>query len=57
MTMKISIGNNNRIKNSTIGNNNNNNSKDKDNKTIKIIIEIVVGLIVAFIVYKLGWNK
>lgn len=56
MTMKISIGNNNRIKNSTIGNNNNNNSKDKDNKTIKIIIEIVVGLIVAFIVYKLGWN-
>ena len=29
--MKINIGNNNKIKNSTIGNNNNNN-KEKDNK-------------------------
>ena len=36
--MKINIGNNNKIKNSTIGNDNNN-TKEKDNKIIKIIID------------------
>lgn len=54
--MRINIGNNNKIKNSIIGNNNNN-SKEKDNKIVMIIIEIAIGLLVAFIVYKLGWNK
>ena len=53
--MKINIGNNNKIKNSTIGNNNNN--KEKDNKIVKIIIEISIGLLVAFLAYKFGWNK
>lgn len=60
--MKIDIGDNNKIKNSTIGYNNNNvkaNSKDNNN-VIKIIIDIVVaiigGLIVSFFIYKLGWN-
>lgn len=55
--MKINIGNNNKIKKSIIGNDNNNNSKKDDNKLIKIIIEIAIGLAIAFIVYKLGWNK
>lgn len=54
--MKINIGNNNKIKNSTIGNNNNNN-KEKDNKIVKIIIEISIGLLIAFLAYKFGWNK
>lgn len=53
--MKINIGNNNKIKNSTIGNNNNN--KEKDNKIVKIIIEISIGLLIAFLAYKFGWNK
>lgn len=57
MIMKINIGNNNKIKKSIIGNDNNNNSKKDDNKLIKIIIEIAIGLAIAFIVYKLGWNK
>lgn len=55
--MKINIGNNNKIKKSIIGNDNNNNSKKDDNKLFKIIIEIAIGLVIAFIVYKLGWNK
>ena len=54
--MGIIIGNNNKIKNSTIGNDNNN-TKEKDNKIIKIIIEIIIGLLIAYLVYKFGWNK
>lgn len=57
--MKINIGNNNNIENSTIGNNNN--ASKKDNKALKIIIEIIIGIIIAlinaYIIYKLGWNK
>lgn len=52
----INIGNNNNINNSTIGNNNNKNEKPKDNHWVSILISIITGLIVAGIVYFLGWN-
>ena len=55
--MRINIGNDNKIKKSIIGNNNNNKDKEKSNIIIKIIIEIAIGLLIAFLVYKLGWNK
>ena len=60
--MKINIGNNNEIKNSTIGYKNNNVEENpkKDNNVTKIIMDVIVaiigGLIVAFLIYKLGWN-
>ena len=55
--MKIDIGDNNKIENSNIGKNN----KQQSNKKlveiiISIIITIVTGVIIAYIVYKLGWN-
>lgn len=63
--MKIDIGNNNNINNSTIGCNNDNNvtndDNKKDHKALKILIEIFIGIVVAlisgYIIYKLGWNK
>lgn len=57
--MKIEIGDKNTIKDSVIGNNNNNNneqSKKKGNKLVKIIAEIIIGVIIAGIVFWLGWN-
>lgn len=60
--MKINIGNNNEIKNSTIGYKNNNveENPENDNNVTKIIMDVIVaiigGLIVAFLIYKLGWN-
>ena len=57
--MRINIGNNNKITKSVIGKDNN--KEQKDNKIFKrimeLLIEISVGLIVAFCIYKLGWNK
>ena len=57
--MKIRIGNNNKINNSTIGNNNKYYNKD-NTLIIKLIIEIIIGIIVALIsgycIYKFGWN-
>lgn len=60
--MGINIGNNNKIEESIIGNNNTTNNKEQGkNALIKLIIElsiaIVGGLIVAYVVYKFGWNK
>ena len=39
-----------------IGNNNCNYKKEK-NIIIKIILDIIIVLIIAFVIYKLGWNK
>ncbi len=53
----INIGNNNKIKEAVIGNNNNiEASKDQKFVLKNIIIPIVVGLVIAGIVYWLGWN-
>ena len=53
----INIGNNNKINKSIIGNNNKTESTN-DNKFIlkNIIIQIIVGLIIAGIVFLLKWN-
>lgn len=53
--MKIKIRDNNKIKNSNIGINNKINY-ESDNKIFAIIIEIIVGVIIAGIVFYLGWN-
>lgn len=56
--MKIEIGNNNKIKNSKISNVDLNQTKNKNkfNDIIKeITISIISGLILAFVLYKLGW--
>lgn len=56
--MKINIGNNNKIKQSTIGNNNNKEDEMKLSKVIvEVIIGLIVGLVVEFCIYKFGWNK
>lgn len=56
--MAINIGNNNKITNSTIGNSNN--KKKNGNKLNKLVIELLItvvgGLIVAYCIYKFGWN-
>lgn len=53
--MKIKIGNNNTIKNSNIGDNKI--EKEENNYTIMtIFITIITGIIVAGIVYYLGWS-
>ena len=56
--MKINIGDNNKINSSIVGSNNNS-EKEKNflNSVLKIIAEIIVGLIVGFCIYKFGWNK
>lgn len=56
--MKIEISDKNTIQDSVIGNNNINNkkSKEKENKLIKIIAEIIIGVIIAGIIFWLGWN-
>ncbi len=51
--MKIRIGNNNTIKKSNIGNNK---IEAKENIITSIIIPIITGLIIAGIVFYLGWN-
>ncbi|MBP3595846.1 MAG: hypothetical protein J6J60_00370 [Clostridia bacterium] len=57
--MGINIGDNNKINKSVIGNNND--KEQKENKLLKIVLElligIAVGLIVGFCIYKFGWNK
>ncbi len=53
--MKLNIGNNNTIKKSIIGNKNNIPNK-KENKFLTIIIEIVIGVIIAGIAFLLGWS-
>lgn len=57
--MGINIGNNNKLKKSVIGNNN---KIEKETSTfsnffINILITIVGGLLVAYCIYKFGWNK
>ena len=56
--MGINIGNNNKIKNSTIGSNNIQNQEE--NKKFKIFLEILLsvasGLIVGYLIYKFGWS-
>lgn len=52
----INIGNNNKIKDSTIGNNNIKKDDKKTNALKDIFIPILVGLIIAGIVFYLGWN-
>lgn len=58
MLMKINIGNNNKIKNSTIGTNNIKNKEDNKNLKMfwEVLVAVVSGLIVGYIIYKLGWN-
>lgn len=53
----INIGNNNKINKSIIGNNNKIEAP-KDNKFVlkNIIVPIIVGLIIAGIVFLLKWN-
>lgn len=51
----MKIGNNNKIQKSVIGNNNKLNTKE-ENKVVLIIIEIIVGIIIAGVVFLLGWN-
>lgn len=46
LEMKIEIGDKNRIKNSNIGNNN---TINKDNKSKKVIVDIIVGILVTVI--------
>lgn len=57
--MKINIGDNNKIKESIIGNGNK--KKAEENKFVKIILELIItvigGLIVGYCIYKFGWNK
>ena len=53
----IKIGNNNKINKSVIGNNNKlNKSEDRSFILTNIIIPIIVGLIIAGIVFLLKWN-
>ena len=53
----IKIGNNNKINKSIIGNNNEKREeKDKNFILTNIIIPIIVGLIIAGIVFLLEWN-
>lgn len=60
--MGVNIGNNNKIKNSIIGNDNNKGLPNESPKSsifkiaIEVIIGIVVGIAVGFIIYKFGWN-
>lgn len=57
--MGINIGNNNKIKKSTIGNNNKYEKEEWNFK--KIILDLIIavfgGLIVGYLIYTLGWNK
>ena len=53
----IKIGNNNKISKSVIGNNNEVTDEKEKNFILKnIIIPIIVGLIIAGIVFLLKWN-
>ncbi len=58
--MKIIIENNNKIKNSNIGENNTIGKNDENSFWKKHIIEIIVGVIIAvisgFILFILKWN-
>ena len=57
--MGINIGNNNKIKNSVIGNSNKiEQEKNSIGKIlISLLITIIAGLIVGYCIYKFGWNK
>lgn len=52
--MSIKIGNKNKVKNSIIGSNNS--IEKKNNLLIEILITIITGVIIAGIVYFIGWN-
>lgn len=55
--ISVNIGNKNIIKNSTVGNNNTILKEDKKiNVLVHIIIPILIGIIIAGIVFYLGWN-
>lgn len=57
--MKINIGDNNKIENSNIGQNSICSDSEK-NSIWKLVIEIIVGIIVAvisgYIIFRLDWN-
>lgn len=56
--MGINIGNNNKIKNSVIGNNKIEQEKSSFSKIlISLLITIIAGLIVGYCIYKFGWNS
>jgi len=56
----INIGDNNKINDSNIGVNNKKEIKDKNNKKLSIIIDIVIGIVIAIvsagIIKLLKWN-
>lgn len=58
--MKINIKNNNKIKNSNIGRENTIEKNKKENNTIKLLCEIITGIIITvvggYILYKLNIN-
>lgn len=58
--MKIKINDNNTINNSNIGSGNTIEKNNKENKGIKLLCEIIVGIVVAvvggYILYKLNIN-
>ena len=58
--MKIEIRDNNKIDNSNIGKNNSIKKEDEKNNIVKLIVEIIVGIIVTliggYILYKLNIN-
>ena len=53
--MSNRIENNNKIKNSIVGDNNTIKEK-KNNVIVDVIIGVVITIISAYIIYKLGWN-
>lgn len=55
MIIMIRLGNENKIKNSVVGNNNQIREK-KENQLLTIVITIITGVIVGGIIYLLGWN-
>ena len=58
--MKIEIRDHNKIDNSNIGKNNSIKKEDEKNNIVKLIVEIIVGIIVTviggYILYKLNIN-
>ena len=54
--MKVNIGKNNKINKSIIGSNNSIDTQKKENTFVTILITIVTGIVIAGIVYYLGWN-
>lgn len=54
--MKVNIGNNNKINKNVIGSNNSIKTEKKENIFVTILITTLTGIVIAGIVYYLGWN-